>query len=499
MSGHDGDTGTRLALEGSFPVLPSERTWGSWSLFGISVSTAIATWCFLIGGYIAYYLGAIDGVLVMTAGSLVGILLIVGACLPAATRYGTDSITNSRPQLGTRGSYLALLAQYGSVIGWNCLLLIFLGRGAAELLIAMGVFGEGARDVLVTVTGLLACVLVWALLRKGADGMRDVGPIIAVIVSILALAILVMLLVEFGWSSIANAAPLAASDSRLWNVTTGFEIMVAVALSWWPYAGGMVRLVPDARRAIWPVVGGLAVSVGIICTVGLWSGLVLPDSGGDPTTYLVDVGGLALGIPCLLFIILANVGTALVGVYVSAVGLKQIPAVQTHLPWNATTAITLLPVAFVIVVLPGWMFDNIGTFLAFMGVLFAPVCGVQIVDYYLLRRQRLSVRGLYRSTPGSPYYYWHGFNPVAILAIAAGFGTYLYLLDPVNYTSHSPYEYVSASLPAAFIAGALHYVLTRLLVLPRGKGDYRPSPTPEEAAPMPVPAGVVALEEAQNP
>src|SRR3954469_319345 len=49
------DSGATFATEGSWPVLPSERTWGARALFGISVSAAIATWCFLIGGYVAYY------------------------------------------------------------------------------------------------------------------------------------------------------------------------------------------------------------------------------------------------------------------------------------------------------------------------------------------------------------------------------------------------------------------------------------------------------------
>ncbi len=110
------------------------------------------------------------------------------------------------------------------------------------------------------------------------------------------------------------------------------------------------------------------------------------------------------------------------------------------------------------------------------------------------------MRGLYRSTPGSAYYYWHGFNPVAIGAIAAGFATYLYLLDPVNYTSHAPYEYVSASIPAALVAGAIHYVLTRGLVLPRGAGDYAVASAPAAATDAAAPVGVAAvgMEGVQN-
>src|SRR5690606_41852545 len=93
----------------------------------------------------------------------------------------------------------------------------------------------------------------------------------------------------------------------------------------------------------------------------------------------------------------------------------------------------LVPVAAVSIFVPELFFGNFGTFLAFIGVFFAPLCAIQIVDYFILRRQRLSIRGIFTAGEGSPYYFWGGFNPAAILAMAAGFCTYLYLLNPITY------------------------------------------------------------------
>jgi nucleobase:cation symporter-1, NCS1 family len=466
------DLSSRTAVEGSWPVLPSERTWGSWALFGISASAAVATWCYIIGGYVAYYLPAVSGTIAMIAGSLVGILLIVLATMPVATKHGIDSIASSIPQLGTRGSYYSLFLLYVSVIGWNCLLLIFLGRASAEILISFGLFGEGTRQLLVILFSLAGALVVWALLRGGPDAMRNVGPVIAVTVVLLGIYILGLLIVEVGWSNILSAKPSYPNDSKLWNYVTGFEIMVASMLSWWPYVGGMVRLVPSARKALWPVVFGLGVPVALLSIIGLFAGLAFPNSGGDPTAFLVKLGGLVGGVPALLFIILANVGTVLVGVYVSAIGLKQLPVLQKRLSWNATTGLALLPVAFVIIFFTDFFFDRFGTFLAFIGVFFAPICGIQIVDYYLFRRRRVDIRGMFRGGPGTPYHFWGGINPVGFLSLAAGFAVYIYLLNPVSYVSHEPYEFVSASIPSAVAAAIVYMVLTRLLVLPARRGGY---------------------------
>jgi nucleobase:cation symporter-1, NCS1 family len=278
--------------------------------------------------------------------------------------------------------------------------------------------------------------------------------------------------VEVGWSNIMSAQPSAPSDSRLWNYVTGFEIMVASMLSWWPYVGGMVRLVSSARKAMWPVVFGLGLPVALLSIIGLFAGLAFPNSGGDPTTFLVNLGGLEGGVPALLFIILANVGTVLVGVYVTAIGLKQLPVLQKRFSWNATTGLALLPVAVVTIFFTDLFFDKFGTFLYFIGVFFAPICGIQIVDYYLFRRQRVDIRGMFRPGPGTPYHFWGGINPVGFLSLVAGFVTYVYLLNPVSYVSHDPYEYVSASIPSAVVAAIVYAAFTRLLILPARRGGY---------------------------
>jgi NCS1 family nucleobase:cation symporter-1 len=52
--------------------------------------------------------------------------------------------------------------------------------------------------------------------------------------------------------------------------------------------------------------------------------------------------------------------------------------------------------------------------------LLGAVGGVLITDYYLLRRTRLDLQALYQS--GGKYWYSGGFNPLALIALAAGIG-----------------------------------------------------------------------------
>lgn len=465
----------REAVEGAWPVLPNERTWGALGLTAVAVSAGVAAWSYAIGGYVAYYLNAAMGTFAMIAGSLVGMLFVVLATIPSSVRYGIDTITASRPQFGTRGAYFSIFLQYASIIGWNCLLLILLGKATGRIFLSAGWIAESSMATVSAVGSLAAIAISWLLLRQGAGAIRNYSYVISVIVTSLALWLLYKLVAGVGVDAIAAAQPLASSGDRLWDYMAGFEILVATVLSWWPYMGGIVRMVPSARQAVWPAMLCMGLPTGIISLIGLYSALVTGDP--DPTSWLIKFGGVSLGIAALVFLALANIGTAIVGAYVASIGLKQIPLFQVGISWNWVTFIVLLPVAIIAYFIPDLFMNNTGSFFAFLGVFFAPVCGIQIVDYYLLRNEKLNLNGLYENHAGSPYYYIGGVNPVAMLAVLAGFFCYVWLLNPVSYVSSGAFKYIGASVPALLISALVHYVGSRLFILPRKIGAYDPVPS----------------------
>jgi NCS1 family nucleobase:cation symporter-1 len=134
-------------------------------------------------------------------------------------------------------------------------------------------------------------------------------------------------------------------------------------------------------------------------------------------------------------------------------------------------SVTIAPVALVGIFIPELFFAKFGNFLALIAVAFAPLCGIQIVDYFVLRRGRIDIRAIYQAGPQRPYYFWRGVNPAAMIALAAGCATYIALLNPLSYASASFYPYLTASLPAA-TAAALVYFLGSLGVRRARRGGY---------------------------
>lgn len=464
------DTTETILIEAdksAWPLLPSERTWGGWKL-GISLATAAAaTWCYIIGEYVGYYLNFREGFAAVFAGSMIGMLIVALAAVPVAMRFGVDSIASSKPQFGSRGWVIPAAMQFVSILGWNSLLLIFFAKSTTQLLRALGVIGEDSGGMLVSATVLLASALVFLFLLKGSAGLDRVAKILVAHVFIGMW--MLYILVTQRWDDLSNAVPAYASTEPLWNYTTGVEIGIVSLLSWWPYIGAMVRMAPNGRTAALPIMAGMGAPVPILSAIGIAGILVLQVS--DPSEWMRTVGGPVYGIIALIFVAAANLGTAVAGVYSSSIGLRHFPALQ-HLHWPTLLLISIVPVGVVGLFIPELFFANFGTFLAFIGLGFAPLCGIQITDYYLLRGRRVNVRGLFEGGPSSSYAYWGGFNPASILGMAAGVGTYLYLLNPITYASNSPYEFLTASLPSMVAAGVAFAIVTLIVNKPAGKGDY---------------------------
>lgn len=458
----------QVADESAWPLLPAERNWSAARLAVTLLTTAAATWCYLIGESVGNYLGFVRGALALTAGSLIGMLMVLLAAGPACIRFGIDSIAATKPQFGTRGWVVPAALQGISIIGWNSLLIIFFAKSAVQLSIALGLPGAGARGpVLVPLLTLAACTIIFTALRRGATGVSMVSNIL--VAHVFVGLWMLYLLVSRRWPELMAAQPPLAAADRLWNYTTGLELGISTTLSWWPYIGAMIRMAPNARAIVLPVLLGMGAPVPLLSLIGLAGVLVLKSS--DPAEWLRTVGGPTYAIVSLAFVTAANFGTTTAGIYASAVGLRNFRVLQRR-SWTTLLLITITPVALVGILIPELFFAKFGNFLAFIGVAFAPLCGIQIVDYFLLRRRRLEVRALYADWAGQPYYFWHGFNPAALLALGAGCATYVMLLNPLSYASRGPYALLTASLPAA-AAAALVYSLASLLVMRAGRGGYR--------------------------
>lgn len=462
MSGADRNINLDQAI-GSLPVPLSQRNWGGLLAGAVSITAGVATWSFVVGGFTANYVDARMGTAAMLAGGLISQFLISLAQIPPVTKYGLETVTTTKPQLGTRGSAFALFVQYLTLIGWNCVLIIFLGRAFSASLMQLGLITPDMQAGVATVAAVLTTFGIWALLLMGAEGLKYTGVIVAIGIFVIGTWMYVLLVQTYGITAITDAKPLAPlPQGRLMNYSVALEVLLVSTLGWWAYMGSMFRMVSTAGKAVYPSMGSLGLGWAAIGLIGLYSGLVVGQA--DPTIWIVEVAGPIAGIGVLVFVILSNLGSALVGAHAAALGFGQLPAVARNLSWAAKTFIVLIPMFIVEIFFATAFYDNIGTFMAFIGIFIAPIVGVQIVDWFAFRRiQRLHVPSLFRHDRRSCYWYVGGFNLAGMLSLALGALTYILLLDPVTFVPNSDLvQYTTASLPSVLVGGLTYYVGMRL-------------------------------------
>ncbi|MGB3391586.1 MAG: cytosine permease [Pseudaminobacter sp.] len=468
MSGANTDRSIDQSI-GSWPVPLKMRTWSGLHAGAVTVAACVATWSFVVGGFTAYYVDARAGTAAMLAGGLISQFLISLSQIPPVTKYGLETVSTTKPQLGIRGSAFALFIQYMTTIGWNCVLLIFLGRAFSSTLLQLGLITADMQPGMATVASVLATVGVWMLLLLGARGLKYTGVVSVVCILGIGAWMYVMLLKTYGVAAISEAQPISPlPQGRLMNYAVALEVLLVSTLGWWAYMGSIFRLVNKAGKAIFPSMLSLGLGWAAVGLIGLYAGLVVGEA--DPTVWIIKVAGPAAGVAVLLFVILSNFGSALVGAHAATLGVGQIPFVDRTIPWPLKTLLVLSPMFVMEIFFAAAFYDNIGTFMAFIGIFIAPMVGVQIADWFALKRiDRLHMPSLFRHDERSCYWYKGGVNPPGFVALALGAATYVMLLDPVSFEPNSSIvQYTTASLPSVLVGGLAYYVGMRFF------GDLNP-------------------------
>ena len=257
------------------------------------------------------------------------------------------------------------------------------------------------------------------------------------------------------------------------------ELNVAGGLAWYPMIGNLARLTDTPRASFWPNAFGLFAASTIAAVVGVFAALTL--GSDDPTVWMIPLGGAVLGIAVLAFIAFANLTSMVAEAYAGITAIIGVSERLRRISWPVLSALFLAPVAL-ICLFPESVYDNYGRFLSWVAIVVAPMCGVHLVDYYLLRRTRIRLRDLYRPAHESRYGFWSGWNPVAFAAVALGAITYVALLHPVSYEPNGGFEYLGASIPALVVGGLAYWLGTALVVRRSGRGGYREPADEREAA-----------------
>lgn len=460
----------------SLPLLKSERIWGPTDFSAVNIGLAIATWAFLIGGTTALMVGAKQGIAAIIIGNVVGVsLMALAACIPTA-KYGVDQVTAGRTVFGEMGMRLIAVLIVLIVLGWTGVLSIMFARATANVLQSMnGSIVIDPNGPAITGLALFSLLVIWLLLRRGARSIRGLNKVMAPALVVITAGMLYMVLTQNSFGEIVEFPAIAPLVDEHANFMLAVEFNMAAGLGWWPIVGSLARYTRTQRTALYSNFAGLFAAAVLGETVGLLAALSLGHD--DPTEWMLPLGGPWLGVVTLAFIAVANLTSLVSMIFSACESLRWVTPHARRVPWNLLTGVFLVA-GGVLAFWPATLYDRFFTFLTLTALVLAPIVGIVVVDFFLLRRGRLRLQDLYRHGSDSAYHFWAGVNPSALISLAAGIATYWVLLpDPINLVYSGWFRWIGASLPSLVVAAVCHWVLTKLFIAGR-RGGYAPPTAP---------------------
>jgi len=416
-------------------VSTAQRVLGGRDLFSLWFSLGVGLMVLQTGALLAPGLGLAGALGAIFLGTLVGVLLLAGVGV-IGSDTGLSAMAALRLTLGHGAGSVPALLNLLQLIGWGSFEIIVM-RDAASLL-GTRAFGEGS---------LGSNPWLWTLLFGALVTLLAVSGPLTFVRKVLRKWGIWLLLAACLWLTwhLFAKADLAA----LWNpagdgsmdLATGFDIAIAMPLSWLPLIADYSRFGKRARN----VFGGTAVGFFIgnfwLMSLGVAYTLAFAPSG-EVNALLLALAGAGLGIP-LLLILLDESENAFADIHSAAVSTSLLSGLKVeHLALAIGITCTLIAC-----LAPLAQYQN---FLLLIGSVFAPLFGVVLMDHFVLRKRAIQVEP--RAVRWSALLAWLG-------------GVCLYHLLA------NLYPQIGATLPALVVAGLLYYLIER--VLNRAPGTAR--------------------------
>lgn len=462
---------TSLYNEDLAPLPPAKRKWGWFEIFNVWSNDIQSLFGYTLAAtlFISYGLNgwAVLAGIVLAGFIVMGLVQLTGK---PSVKYGIPFPVMARASMGVRGANFPAVVRGIVAIFWYGVQTYFASTAIALLLNSILGSSSGGTFLGMTIIGwvsyMIVCVFQVALFIRGIDWITKflnwAGPLVYLVMIALMLIIWYQagpsLLSELGeifrGTGEYAAGPVAAFVAVVGTMVAYFA---AVVINY----GDFARFVKSEKQMTVGNFLGLPVSLAIFSMIALvitaGTVVVFGETLTNPTDIIARVDNLTLTIIAALTFFAATVGINLVANFIPpAYDIANLA--PAHISARTGGFITAA-IAFFIGALWVSFISNVGiaAFVDTLGAVLAPLYGILVVDYYLVRRQQLNMQDLFSAEPGSTYYYNGGWNHNAMIAfgVASVFSVASVWTPGLNEVSGYSWLF------GAMLGALFHYVLMR--------------------------------------
>jgi NCS1 family nucleobase:cation symporter-1 len=411
------------------PTTLRERTWSTWHIAAlwIGMSVVITTYT-LAGGFIEAGMTWWQGMITILLGNTI-VLLPMMLNAHAGTKYGISFPVLCRAAFGTRGANIPAILRAIVACGWFGIQ-TWIGGAAIDAL-----FGVLSSSWLrldpqiggVTLHAWIAFFIFWGIqvfiILRGIDGIKYLE-------SWSAPLLLVGGAVLLGWAAmragglgrvLTESSALQKQQGNFWSIFPG---ALTASVGYWATLSlnipDFTRYARSQRSQMLGQALGLPLTMTAFAFIGvavtsatlLIYGVPIP----DPVELMKRFDSVIVVLFATLVIFAAQISTNMAANVVSPSNdfSNLNPKLISYVTGGIMTAL------IGVLMMPWKLLASMGayifTWLIGYSGLMGAIAGIIICDYWVLRRQRLDLAGLFN--PRGPYLYTNGFNWRAILALA---------------------------------------------------------------------------------
>ncbi|MBX7431201.1 NCS1 family nucleobase:cation symporter-1 [Mycobacterium sp. Y57] len=422
------------------PTPPSQRKWGWFEIFNVWTNDVQSLAGYTLAASL-FITAGINGWFVLAAIILSGalVMMFVNWSGQPSVKYGVPYPVVARASMGVRGAMFPATVRGIVAIFWYGAQTYFASTAVALAITA--IIGASPTGTFLGMTWVdwVSYTMVAAfqifLFVRGIDGivkfLNFAGPAVYAVMVLLLIAIWWQagsgLLRSVGELFAGEKSGMAAVSAFIGVVGTMIAYFAAVIINFGDFAR-FTRSDKEMKRGNFlglPVSLAFFTFLSLFITAGAY--IVFQDGQGDPMTNPADivgqVGNLWLSILAAVTFFVATVGINLVANFIPPV-YDIVNLKPDKLNFRIAGCITAV-LGFIIGALWVSVIGNAGLpkFVDTLGAVLAPLYGVMVADYFLIRKKNLEIQQLYSLDPGGTYYYTKGWNVRALWAfgIAAVF------------------------------------------------------------------------------
>lgn len=447
------------AIFGIIPILQNEKLYGFLDAFLILSGYCIATWSYTQGSYLATLVGFKQ----LLIGAFLGAILMLAIYqLPVilSVRYGIDIWIWLRSVFGKRGVKVMTVVIIIINFPWYAVCAELFSSSMTNL---AALFGIVFPDSLHAFLGIL-CVLIGTFIAyKGIGAITWTTRVLVPLLLSLGVMVVIVGFTSVPFDVIWNYKPENTGYSNnIIPYIISIEANFAFVITLIGGMSGVPRLTKKENSGFWAGVLGQGLSGSLFVVMGAVMAIAMQYVTGkmvdDPTVMLATLTVPAFALASLLLVAFANIGTQAVGSYLYGVMLKS-----SFKKMDYRVLIMILALYVSILCVWGKIVEFFGSFLTVSACIYAPVAALLFVDFFFVRKQKISLRSAFGMPGYNAYDYTRGINWIGFLCVAAGIFMSLLIYNPITAEVHNMFLFYFTPTGFSFLGtGILYYGLSRI-------------------------------------